>query len=214
MNRPVSPSRALPRGIRFAAFICLVLAAFTGFFALSGCLELGQLTELREATNAPRFSIMGDPAVDARISEARFAALESMREPRSLVLGALSMACALLFVSAGRMLRPGGLALERVRRVLGGSAITVALLRTIDGAQDAVVARRVGPLLAEAMKSLPEFRGVDAAHLQLLPWLISASTMALTAFVAGTFALLGQYFRSEHVRQAISTQDGELAEEE
>ncbi len=214
MNRPVSPSQSLPRGIRFAAFVSLVLSAFTGFFALSESMGLSKLSEVREAASSSHFSIVGDPAIDGRIAEAQFAALEPMREPRSLILGALSVACALVFVSAGRMLRPDGLPLERMRRMLGGAAISAALLRTIDGAQGAVVAKRMGPFMVEAMKSLPDFQGPAAANLQVMPWLVMASSVGLTAFVAGTFALLGQYFRSERVRQAISAQDGDLTEEE
>lgn len=214
MTAPASPARSLPRSIRFAAFVGLVLSAFTGFFALSESMGLSRLSEFKEASGSAHLSIVGDPAIDARISEAQFAALEPMREPRSLVLGALSVACALVFVSAGRMLRPEGLPLERMRRMLGGAAIAAAMLRTIDGAQGAVVARRMGPVLTEAMKTLPEFQGPAADHLQVLPWVVSASTVALTALVAGTFALLGQYFRSERVREAISAQDGDLAEEE
>ncbi|PTL82758.1 hypothetical protein [Vitiosangium sp. GDMCC 1.1324] len=214
MTSPASPAPGLPRGIRFAAFVGLVLSAFTGFFALSESMGLGRLSEFKEASGSSHFSIVGDPAIDARISKAQLAALESMREPRSLVLGALSVACALVFVSAGRMLRPEGLPLERMRRMFGGAAIAAALLRTIDGAQGAVVARRMGPVLTEAMKTLPEFQGPASDHLQVIPWIVSASTVMLTALVAGTFALLGQYFRSERVRQAISAQDGDLAEEE
>jgi hypothetical protein len=194
--------------------VCLVLSAFTGFFALSESMGLSRLSELRDARGPSHLSIVGDPALDARISEAQLAALESMREPRSFLLGALAVTCAFAFVSAGRMLRPQGLPLERMRRMLAGAAIASALLRTIDGAQSAVVARRVGPVIAEAMKSLPEFQGPAAAHLHLMPGIVSAITIVLTAFVAGTFALLGQYFRSEGVRQAICVQDGDLAEEE
>ncbi|QRK04995.1 hypothetical protein JQX13_32940 [Archangium violaceum] len=214
MSRPVSPSQGLPRGIRFAAFVCLVLSAFTGFFALSESMGLSRLSEFREASGSSNFSIVGDPSIDARIADAQLAALEPMRESRALTLGALSVACALVFVAAGRMLRPDGLPLERMRRMLGGAAITAALLRTIDGAQGAVVARRMGPVMVEAMRTLPEFQGPAADHLQVMPWLVSASAVGLTALVAGTFALLGQYFRSEHVRQAVSLLDGDLAEEE
>jgi hypothetical protein len=54
-----------------------------------------------------------------------------------------------------------------------------------------------------------------AAQLEAgMSWLASLTMIGLTALVAGTFALLGQYFRSEHVRQAITAQDGDLAEEE
>ncbi|WNG46072.1 hypothetical protein F0U60_19610 [Archangium minus] len=207
MKQPASPSQSLPRGIRFAAFVCLVLSAFTGFFALRESMNLGRLSELKEAGDS-------QPAFVTSLLEAQISALEPMRESRALILGALSVACALSFVAAGRMLRPEGLPLERMRRMLGGAAISAALLRTIDGAQEAVVARRMAPAIIEAMKTLPELQGQAIEQFQAVPWLFSASTVGLTAFVAGTFALLGQYFRSERVRQAIIAQDGDFAEEE
>ncbi|QRO00763.1 hypothetical protein JRI60_17880 [Archangium violaceum] len=215
MNSPASSSQRLPRGVRFAAAVCLVLSSLTGLFALSEALGLGHLSELKESSE-PRITLMADKAVTERAFEAQFAALEPMREPRSLVLGALSVACALVFVSAGRLLRPDGLPLGRMRRLLGGAAIAAAFLRTIDGAQWMVVARRMGIAMAEAMSTLPEFKEPEmAAQVKAtVPLLMSGSTVLQTAFVAGTFALLGQYFRSERVRQAVSAQDGHLAEEE
>jgi hypothetical protein len=214
---PVSPAPLLPRRIRFAATVCLVLSTLTGFSALRETLELEHLGKLRdEVSNVSRFSKNPDQLVAARITEAQIAALEPMRDSRSLVLGALAVACSFAFVSSGRLLRPGGLPLERMRQVLAGSAILAALLRTIDGAQWAVVARRIAPVMAEHLSTLPMFQEAQAAA-QLeatLPGIASGFTMVLTAVIAGTFALLGQYFRGESVRQAISAQDGQLAMEE
>jgi hypothetical protein len=217
VTSPGSPTPLLPRRIRFAAAVCLVLAALTGFSALRETLELGHLGELRdEVSNLSRFSKDPDVLIAAHISEAQIAALEPMRDPRSLVLGALAVACSFAFVAAGRLLRPGGLPLERMRRVLSLSAILAALLRTIDGAQWAVVARRIGPIMADHLSTLPAFQNPQAAAQlkAMLPGIASAFAMGMTALIAGTFALLGQYFRSDSVRQAISAQDGELAVEE
>ncbi len=206
----------LPRRIRFAAVVCLVLSGLTGLFSLSEMMSLGHLSELRDS-DQPRLSMFGDPAVTQRAFEAQLSALEPMRESRSLVLGALSVACAFTFVAAGRLLRPGGLPLERVRRLLGAASIVAALLRTIDGAQWAVVARRMAVTLVDALRQQPEFQAPEMAA-QLEPtvlFFMSASTMLQTAVIAGTFALLGQYFRSETVRQAVIAHGGDdLAEEE
>jgi hypothetical protein len=208
---PAPHQGPLPRGLRFAAFVCLVLSAFTGFFALSECLGLSQLEDTRTAAN---FSLVGDPALDARIAKAQLSALRSLRESRALFLGALSVVCSLAFVSAGRLLRPDGLPLERMRRMLAGSTLAAALLRTIDGAQGAVVARRMGPIIADALKTLPEFQGPTAAPLEVVAWMLPATTMGFTALIAGAFAVLGQYFQSERVRQAIHLRDGRLANED
>jgi hypothetical protein len=196
--------------------VCLVLSGLTGLFSLSEMMSLGHLSELRDS-DQPRLSMFGDPAVTQRAFEAQLSALEPMRESRSLVLGALSVACAFTFVAAGRLLRPGGLPLERVRRLLGAASIVAALLRTIDGAQWAVVARRMAVTLVDALRQQPEFQAPEMAA-QLEPtvlFFMSASTMLQTAVIAGTFALLGQYFRSETVRQAVIAHGGDdLAEEE
>jgi hypothetical protein len=154
----VSPPQGLPRGIRLAAWVCLVLSAFTGFFALQETIKLGHLAELRDQANdVTRFSKDADMIAFARVSEAELAALEPMRDSRSLVLGALSVACAFIFVSSGRLLRPGGVPMERARRLLSGAAIAAAVLRTIDGAQLAVVARRMGPALAQFITTRPAY---------------------------------------------------------
>jgi hypothetical protein len=211
---PVSPTPGLPRGVRLAALLSLLIAAPMGFLALSESLTLGQLAEHREALTTPTFSIVRDRALDARIAQAQYNALAPQRESRALVLGALSVACAFLFVSAGRILRPDGLPLERIRRMLAGSALAAAVLRTIEGAQTAVVAKRMAPLLIEAMKTLPAFQGPAAQELDAVSWIMPATTAVFTAFVAGSLVVLGQYFQSDSVRHAISVQDGPLAEEE
>jgi hypothetical protein len=217
VNPSVSPAQGLPRGIRLAAWVCLVLSAFTGFFALQETLKLGHLAELRDqAINVTRFSKDADLIAFARLTEAELAALEPMRDSRSLVLGALSVVCAFVFVSSGRLLRPGGGSLERARRLLSGAAIAAAVLRTIDGAQLAVVGRSMGPALARFISAQPTYHeATTAAQLEAgMAWLASLTMMGLTALIAGTFALLGQYFRSEHVRQVIVAQSSDLAEEE
>ncbi len=219
MTRPVeAPPASLPRGLRVAAIVSLLFSAPTGFLALSESLGLGQLEEHREAAKnspPPSFSLLGDPAIDARITQAQYNALAPHRESRALVLGMLSVVCAFVFVSAGRLLRPDGLPLERMRRMLVVSTIAAAVLRTIDGAQWAVVARRMAPTLVEAMKGMPAFQGPNSAEeLGVVMWLMPAISMAFTAAVAGVFALLGQYFQSDTVRHAISAQDGALTEEE
>jgi hypothetical protein len=157
---------------------------------------------------------VGDPKLDAPIAQAWFAALESMRESRSLILGALLVAYALVFVSAGRLLRPEGIPLEGMRRLLGGSAIAVAVLRTIDGAQMAVVASRMAPALAHAMRVFSGAQGAEAEAFDSAASLVTFSVALFTAFFAGLFALLGQYFRGERVRQAVLAQDATLAEED
>ncbi len=159
MKDPAAPRPTLARGIRFVAAVAFLLSAVTGFFTLNEFAELGRLQELRAESTSQPFAVVGDPKLDAPIAQAWFSALESMRESRSLILGALLVAYALVFVSAGRMLRPDGLRLEGMRRLLGASALAVAVLRTIDGAQLTVVASRMAPTLANAMRALSGTQG-------------------------------------------------------
>jgi hypothetical protein len=199
--------------------VCLVLSGLTGLFSLKEALELGHLAKVKEAHLAS-LPAMGDPAMNALTVEAEYAALETMREPRSLILVALSVACAFTFIASSRLLRPDGLPLESMRRLLGGAAIATAVLRTMDGAQLAVVFRRTGQAMGEALGKAvtvpPELQ--DPAMLawmkSFMPVFMTTAAVLWTALVAGTFALLGQYFRSEGVRQVILTQDGPREEED
>ena len=200
----------LPRGIRHAAAVALVLSGVTGLFSASEVMGLGRLSELKEASRSQAV-ILGNPELGAKALDAQISALESLRESRALLLVGLCMACAFIFVSSGRMLRPAGLHRENVRRVLGVSTLIAAGLRTIDGAQWAVVARRMGTAMAEAMAHVPEFQAPEAAPMRAsIPLILQGGTVLQTFLVASTFLLLGQYFRSERVREAISTQDGPL----
>ncbi|HZH16893.1 MAG TPA: hypothetical protein VE057_21230 [Archangium sp.] len=225
MKSPESPTPLLPRRIRFAAAVCLMLSALSGFMALEQAVTLFSLGELRDnAIDVSRFSKDPDLVRGAQVNEAYLAALEPMSGPHAVVLAALSVVCSVIFVSAARLLRPGGLPVERMRQVLAGSTILAALLRTIDGAQWAVVGRRLGPILAQHLNSLPMAQAPQASaqaaaeataqFKAMLPGLLSGFAIVMTALIAGTFALLGQYFRSDSVRAAISAQDGELALEE
>lgn len=210
MTVSASRSSGLPRGLRFAAMVSLVLAAFTGWSALREATELAHFYEVRELhleVETPAW--MGDRDVIQRVVRTQYSALEPMREPRVVLMGLLAVACACVFVSAGRMLRPDGLPREGMRRMLGRAAITVAVLRTIDGAQLAVVSRRMGAAMVDGVKHLPAYQDPETAQFvsSALPWFAVALSVVGTVLVAGTFALLGQYFRSESVRGVIVAHD-------
>jgi hypothetical protein len=89
--------------------------------------------------------------------------------------------------------------------MLGYVAIAAALLRTLDGAQGAVVARHVGLAMAPSLATVTDVH--DPAVLEqlkdALPNLLTAMSALQTAAVAGTMLLLGQYFRSNRARGQI-----------
>jgi len=211
VTAPVLRSGKLPGRIRFAALVGVVLAIFTGWGALNEAMEMAHFYEVRSRhmEAGPPFLLGSDPAILQKLLEAQYQALEPMREPRAVLMGVLAVACAFVFVSASHMLRADGLPREALRKMLGRAALTVAVLRTIDGAQWAVVSRRVGVTLTQTLTQRPEYQDPTTAEVltSVAPWMALGLTVLGTAVIAGTFALLGQYFRSDTVRDALVAQD-------
>jgi hypothetical protein len=116
-----------------------------------------------------------------------------------LTLVGLSLACALTFVGARSMLRPLGVPREGVRRLLAGAALAAGVLRTVDGAQLAVISHRQGAAMAKLF-----------AALHLFP-LGAEFTVGIAIFqtfvIAGGFLLASQYFRSDGVKRTIAFRD-------
>ncbi len=119
------------------------------------------------------------------------------------------MTCAFVFVGASRMLRPGGMPREGMRSLISWASLLAAVLRTIDGAQFQVVVDHMGAALVKGPFP-PEW---EAAQLEAIkqygPAVLTWFYRGLTFAVAGSFAVLGQYFRSERVRQVVMAQDGQ-----
>ncbi|WP_224249665.1 hypothetical protein [Hyalangium gracile] len=207
MSVPAAQPQRLPRGIRIAAVLSLILAGLTGMSAVTEASSLSQFSEYREAVleNAGRF---GDREANEHVLRAQFSALEPMREPRIFLLATLAVVCAFVFVAAARMLRPGGLPREGMRRLLGGAAILAAILRTIEGAQWMVVVDQMSAAIVKG--PFPAWQDPTSIEIiqRFAPTVLAAGYIGLTALVAGGFILLGQYFRSERVRQVVTAQDG------
>jgi hypothetical protein len=166
-------------------------------FAATEALALGG-TDPAKWADQPPSPLLGDPALALSVLKTQAQALEGMRVGRTLALFALAVACALASVAAARMLRPQGLPREALRRLLSGSLLAAAILRTVDGAQSAVVARRVATQVGLLAK--PETR---EALREALPTLMVGFTALHTALMAGLMLFLGQYFRSERVREQL-----------
>ncbi|MBI3182481.1 MAG: hypothetical protein HYZ28_10080 [Myxococcales bacterium] len=197
------PSAALPRPVRNAAFGCLVLAGMVGFGAAQEMAVLANLAEAREKADTAAPSSM-EPELYRALVEVQLKGLEGMRASRLLIMAALATASALCFVSAVRLLRPTGLSRESVRRLLGRSALAAAVLRTLDGAQATALMRKVGAAFARLTADAPWATGVPEGFRSLLPPLIVAG---MTALIAGGFAALSLYFRSEKVKQIVAFAD-------
>jgi hypothetical protein len=203
----------VPRGIRYVAVTCLILSAMVGYFAAAETWVLfrpedqGQQSPLLQPDNPELRQALDEKTKQAE--EARRAAFASMRDARAVTLAALSVACALAFVGATRILRPFGLPREGVRRLLVIAASAAAILRTVDGAESAVAFKRYGQTLGQAFQALPK---VDEAKpyamlAPLLPRMGVGIAVGLTILVAGAFGLVSQYFRSERVKKIVEFRD-------
>jgi hypothetical protein len=195
--------RQLPTRIRNAAVGCMLISAGVGFFSASEALSLAQVAELKEG-HLFRIPTLKD---SAEVEKVLIRALRPMRALRAGILSALSVACAFSFVSAGRLLYPRGLSRENMRRLLATSLLIAAVLRTVDGAQWAVVMHRVAKeaapqILAGAFNNAA---GLDPEAKQLMPMIFSAVTVVQTGIVVGAFTLLAHYFRLQRIKEGIAT---------
>jgi len=199
----------LPRSLRLGAWAALVLGATVGMGAAQGVGMLFELEALRSAP-APKVSPMfGDEKLLRDVTEAmtrtQAQGLEDMQVSRGFILFALSMTCALTFVSALRLLRPAGVPREGVRRLLGGAALASAVLRTLDGAQLAAVSKRMGTAadrVFSASKAVPgEYPDGFAMVLSV------AATTIFTLVVVVAFLALSRYFRSSKMRELVQALD-------
>lgn len=215
----------MPRGLRFAAGVCLLISCICGLWAATEVIQLATLDRIadqlllgepsKQALKAPGQELPGTFELNQRMLAAQVAALEPVRDTRLALLVALTVVCAFSFVASLRMLSPAGLSRERIRRLLGGTALIAAVLRTIEGAQWSVVtSNMVGPM-TEALGTFATLQEAELARalqqlIPSLPQLAFGLNVAQTALMAGTFALLSQYFRSERVREATIALDGPL----
>jgi hypothetical protein len=204
VNLPGGPGK-LPLAIRNPSLACMALSAIVGFVSLSELLGLAQVSQ----PNRPPIEVpaLGNEALQKGY-EARLLAVESMRVPRVLILSSLGLVCALNFVSASRLLWPRGLRRESMRGIVVSSSVAAAVLRTLDGAQLAVVMRKVGAAVARSAGVFPALSSLTPAELEASAraWAVAIAVVQTSA-VVGAFAVLSQYFRMQKVKQLIAALD-------
>jgi hypothetical protein len=200
LSSPSVPA-SLPSPITRACALALVLSGLVGISAAG---DLAQLVHLEELRTSPPLALFSNEDANARVHTAQLSALEGMRTPRALTVGALSLFCGLTLVGAVRMLRPRELPREGIRRLLAGALLWCGVLRTVEGAEDAVILRRTLLAVSEAMQKDAQLPADAAESLRTLAgWMGPLIAGALTALMAGGFILLAQYFRSARVRQLL-----------
>jgi hypothetical protein len=186
----------------------VVLAALVGLSASSELFALRRLSEVEFHPVSTAWPMSAELA--KKISEVARASLFGMRESRMVVLGLLSMSCMLAFVFILRLWRPFGVPRHIVLRVVSVVLLGCALLRTVDGAQQAVMARRMGAALAtEIVKEPPQGMEPEVARSMgpMMPALAVGAYVAWTLLIAGCFAALAQYFRSQRAQKVFTVGD-------
>ena len=210
--RPQPETVTTPPRMRRAVLLVLVITFLMGMMSAAEAFGLGSLEQHRHRVeDAHGLSFLGDPGLWAAANNAQMSALEEMKATRGLVLGALASACLVGFFSALRLLRPEGVAREALRRVLVASLLVAAVLRTIDGAQWAVVAQRSMRAALAHLQQLDPGQGASMAVPDSLSQPLTLTlVLAHTAIVVGVLLVLAQYFRSEKVKQFVALQDQQL----
>jgi hypothetical protein len=195
-----SPS-AVSSQARAVAILCMLVSGASGVSSVSGALDLSDRSN-RAAETLSR----GTPTADflALISEAKTQAKGPDRQARTALLIVLAISLWFTFVAAGRVIRPGGLPREGIRRLLCVAAVVSAALRAVDGAADAAFWRRVAGI-ARRLAAQP---GQAApAEWLLQPTFMVGVSVSMTVLVAGSLAIIAQYFRSARVKAWAASQD-------
>jgi hypothetical protein len=185
---------------RAVAIVCMLVAGISGAASVSEAFALSDRWT-RSAESLPRDTPTAD--LIARLAEANARAMQPDRQARAALLLVLAVSLFFTFVSAGRVLRPAGLPREGIRRLLCGSAVVSAVLRTVDGAADAAFALRLARIATQLLPSGER----PAADWVLAPTFTVGISVFRTVLVAGTLAIIAQYFRSARVKAWVALQD-------
>jgi len=209
-----APKVPLPRSVLFCALLSLFLGTCTGMTSTGEAIALSQdsvATRVAEPDASPEEVRLGEAITG--FQEARLRAIRPFRTWKQLTLWGLSLASMLTMVTALRVLVPAGLPRAALVRGLSTAAIGAAVLRTVDGAMEFVLARRLALPMSEVWQAQMalQLAGQDAQTMALaeqmkaqLPGAYSGFTAVLTLVVAGSFLAVGQYLGSERIRAAFA----------
>jgi hypothetical protein len=187
------PRSAVGSQARAVAIVCMLVSGISGGASVTGAFTLLDIGRSVEAL--PR----GTPGADflARVAEIQARAAKPDRQIRAALMLVLAVSMLFTFVCALRVLRPAGLPREGIRRLLCTAAVVSAVLRTVDGAADAAFALRVARLALTTGLLPPGQRPLPA---WVTPTLGVGFSVGQTVLVAGTLAIIAQYFRSARVK--------------
>jgi hypothetical protein len=199
----VSAPKQLPWHARAALFAGTVLAAMVGVRASSDLMRLRHLSEIRSLFGP---NPLLPPEAMAQAEAVARASMFGMRSSQLVVLTLLCIACMVTFLSVLRLWQPLGVPRGGLLKLASFAALGCALLRVVDGAQDAVIFRRYVQALANALSagSTPE---VLPAVAQFQANFQVAIRMGWALAVASAFLVLSQYFRSPLARKLFTAGD-------
>jgi len=197
-------AKPLPWHARAALIACTVLAAMVGLGASTDIARLRQLSEV-PILPASYKTLLTAEALQKAEGVAR-ASMLGMRSSRLAVLTLLCIACTVTFLTVLRLWRPLGLPRAGVLRLASFAALGCALLRTVDGAQDAVIFRRMIAAVGQGLADGPADPEMARLVASSLPVQV-AIHMGWTLLVAGAFVVVSQYFRSTLARKLFTAGD-------
>lgn len=211
----MSATPSLPAGVRLCAILALVLGTCSGMHATSNALTLLQGSEpvarTAKAPETPEQERLLEAAETLQSAHVR--AVRPFRGARVLVALLLSVTTMFTLVIALRVLIPAGLSRRPLVRGLSTVMIATAFVRTVDGAMEFAIARKLSKPVMDLMRAqlMANPRGMDAEELLrafnetvgAMPNLYANVTAFMTLLVAGAFLGIGQYLRSERVAAAF-----------
>ena len=202
----------LPPGLKRVTIIALVLSGMLGFGAAQGVTALYDPPSPSDVASQlkPMPGLESQPELYREalkaLAVAQISAFESMRGSRTAILFGLWATSALVFVACLRLMKPRGAPREGVRRLLATTTLITAVLRTLDGAQAAAVARRAGAAFDRVLSKSTELPGGWPEGL----WAngFAGLSMLMSLVVGGGLLMLSRYYRSDRVREVTLQLDG------
>jgi hypothetical protein len=203
LSNPLSPL------LRVALLACVLLSGIEGLAAANEALTVSQVSSdsVEQEAGAKDFA--------HELNRALIRAEKGFGDSRAALLTLEALACAFVFVVSLRMFRPGPLPRDGIRRLVVWGTGAAAFLRTMDGAQEAVLMRRaVSAWLTLPGASWPGMSAESFAQARpMLPSMASSVAAGLTAATAGLFALLCVYFASQGVKALVASPDPKLEQQ-
>jgi len=205
VTSPVVTHDVLSGGARVVTLLCLVLSGLLSLRSVQEAVAIPRLAEFRDQVALDTQPMFGSPEVTRAMLDARIQAVQPMRSSRMLILFVMALSSSICFVGALRYLRPAGLPRPRIAGLIARGAVVTAILRTLDGAQEAVIAsqtaRSAGPALMKLVKADEAWA---QSVLPSLPSLVVGASAVLTVVFAGAYLLFYQYYSARKATPAIA----------